>query len=59
MFVVAINVKHCLITLTQMSKHVKHRAAVSGQVTGYYTVSTGGLASPHKFGPGFTVQVRN
>jgi hypothetical protein len=61
MFVIAINVENTSgIALSQMCESLYQQLAITANISGYYTIRTGGLARPIKwFWPSVHVQIRN
>jgi hypothetical protein len=59
MLVIAVNEKHSLIAVAQMFESFYQTPTILRNVSGYYTVGTGGLTGPIKIVPCFNMKVRN
>jgi hypothetical protein len=59
MFIVAIYVENSSVALIQVIKSLGYQFVITADITGHYTIWTGGLPGPIKTVPGFNVQVRN
>jgi hypothetical protein len=53
MFVVAVNVKHSLVALSQVSQSSQYQGTVFTNIAGHNAHRTGGTPGPDEFSPGF------